>query len=997
MIAEPILNAILNLFAKAAFSLSSEEQQRVHKKVLSYLKKHLGLVDVSTYIGLYQELVELHLGMGEEAESVLKSAEGIATELKTLLQESEKYVTIGYFAELTTITEATLVQQIVHLLGRTFTVEEKFTSQIILFLKNAYSPQKENNNSEIKLLMKNQLAVMRSPIAKLLFISPTAIATAPIENINNTSSFRIDGQHLEYGGCYSFRPGQVLLDKHRNALYFDNLISEFTDEKNKSGANANVALTVTFQAINVNYLFPGSKHGLHDFSCNEKGGKMIGIMGASGAGKSTLLSILNGTLKANSGEILINGHSNKSDLCDGIIGNIPQDDLLFEDLTVFENLYYAARLCMSNLSDDELKVKVNSLLTELGQLQVQHLKVGSPLDKTISGGQRKRLNIALELIRGPSILFVDEPTSGLSSNDAENVMGLLKAQTACNKLVVVVIHQPSSKIFRMFDSLWILDNGGQFIFNGPPLEALVYFRSRADIPGAEEAICENCGHTSPEQIFEIIEDKTIDQNCQLTHTRKISPEKWREIYLQYQSKSETSIPTSEKHITKKHIHRPSLWGQFKVFFTRDIVARKANKEYLLITFLEPIILAVLIALICRGVNSTGFSYTFYDNKNIHIFFFMSVMVAIFLGLSVSAEEICRDRKILKRESFLNLSWWSYINSKIFYLSLISAIQMFLYVIISNSIIEIKDFNIKSWFVLFLCGLSSAVLGLNISATFRSPITIYILIPLILIPQMILSGAVIKYESLIAKNSLKRDVPFYTNIFFSRFAYEGLIVEQYVSNKYMKDLIESDALIKQAEYELDNYIPEVQSLNKSLILLFENKNPSLSKNISLLKNEIKKIESNSKIIFSNKNFMNIDSSNFNLSFVEQIDDYLLNYRKTVFEKRKEASAQKREIENEMNDESEVLKKRYSNQLIQRLVLNIDELQPVMVTNNGIYQNILPIYLIPESPYGNAHFMASKKKLGNLIFNTYTFNMLALFTFSLLLYIFLCFRRRSLSKN
>jgi len=183
--------------------------------------------------------------------------------------------------------------------------------------------------------------------------------------------------------------------------------------------------------------------GLQNISVAETGGKLIGIMGGSGSGKSTLLAVLNGSEKPSSGRVLINGiniHERPHDV-EGVIGFIPQDDLLMEDLTVYENLYYSARLCFGHYSDEEISDTVNRVLANLGLSEIKGLKVGSPLQKTISGGQRKRLNIGLELLREPTILFVDEPTSGLSSRDSENIMDLLKELTLRGKMIFVVIQR----------------------------------------------------------------------------------------------------------------------------------------------------------------------------------------------------------------------------------------------------------------------------------------------------------------------------------------------------------------------------------------------------------------------------------------------------------------------------------------------------------------------------------------------------------------------------
>src|SRR5690606_33085618 len=155
-------------------------------------------------------------------------------------------------------------------------------------------------------------------------------------------------------------------------------------------------------------------------------GSLAGIIGDSGAGKRTLLNLLTGILRPQSGSITINGVDihNTPQRLEGLIGYAPQDDLLIEDLTPYQTLYHHATLCFDHISKPNIKRKVLSLLRALGLYEIRDMKVGNPLNKKISGGQRKRLNIALELIREPAVMFMDEPTSGLSSRDSENIMDL---------------------------------------------------------------------------------------------------------------------------------------------------------------------------------------------------------------------------------------------------------------------------------------------------------------------------------------------------------------------------------------------------------------------------------------------------------------------------------------------------------------------------------------------------------------------------------------------
>src|SRR4030042_1978712 len=168
--------------------------------------------------------------------------------------------------------------------------------------------------------------------------------------------------------------------------------------------------------------------------------------------------------------------------------------MLIEELTVYQNLYFNARLCFGGYNEEQLKYTVEKVLLDLDLYEIKDLQVGDPMNKKVSGGQRKRLNIGLELLREPIVLFVDEPTSGLSSFDSQKVMSLLKNQALTGKLVFTIIHQPSSDILKMFDKLWILDKGGYMISDGDPVEALVYFKTETSQANAAESECQSCGN-----------------------------------------------------------------------------------------------------------------------------------------------------------------------------------------------------------------------------------------------------------------------------------------------------------------------------------------------------------------------------------------------------------------------------------------------------------------------------------------------------------------------
>ena len=422
-------------------------------------------------------------------------------------------------------------------------------------------------------------------------------------------------------------------------------------------------------------------------------------------------------------------------------------------------------------------------------------------------------------------MFVDEPTSGLSSRDSENIMDLLKELALKGKLIFVVIHQPSSDIYKMFDKLMILDVGGYPIYYGNPVEAVSYFKHLVNHVNAEESECIHCGNVNPEQIFNIIESKVLDEYGNLTFNRKVNPSIWNKHYKEliekdiHSEKKYTDIPESIFKI-------PNLFKQFKVFISRDVKSKLTNTQYLLINFLEAPILAFILAYLVRFYNTdvdTGKGYVFGENENIPAYMFMSVVVALFIGLTVSAEEIIRDKKIRKREAFLNLSKGSYLWSKISIMFLLSAFQTLTFVLVGNKILGIEGMYSDYWFVLFSISCFANILGLNISSAFNSAVTIYILIPFLIIPQLLLAGVVVKFDKLNPTISAQGSVPLTGEVMASRWAFEALAVNQFKNNKYQKNFYKFEKTISVAQYRKDYWIPKLESkLNKIDIEIKEGK-------------------------------------------------------------------------------------------------------------------------------------------------------------------------------
>ncbi len=231
--------------------------------------------------------------------------------------------------------------------------------------------------------------------------------------------------------------------------------------------------------------------------------------------------------------------------------------------------------------------------------------------------------------------------------------------------------------------------------------------------------------------------------------------------------------------------------------------------------LEAPLLAIILAVIIKYNSAPGGQeYMFRFNENFPPFLLMSIIVALFMGLTVSAEEIIRDRKILKRESFLNLSWNSYLMSKLTILFVLSAIQTFSFVVIGMIILEIEwAMLFPFWFVLFTTSCFASVLGLNISSAFNSAVTVYVMIPLLLIPQMILSGLLFNFDKLNSIISTKGKVPVIADLMASRWAYEALVVDQFKNNKFEKPFYQFDKIESQADFRASFLVNELDKKRK----------------------------------------------------------------------------------------------------------------------------------------------------------------------------------------
>ena len=794
-----------------------EENEKLYVK--TFLSQQIANQKVDEYYTLFEEFAGLRDDDAKEEEgeqkltSVIDSVRvlGICRKINKTLNQGQKVVVLVRMFELVNSETKFTPQRmaIISAAADVFKIPKTETTCIEKFILAAgpgditgsdvlVVNDQDNLSGETRHILTEQLDgsifILKVPSVELYFLK-----------YNGSAEIFLNGLPVGHDRIYLFASGSTIKLPKGKPLYYSDISAHFLQEKTTD--------RISYVADHISYAFPNGVPGIRDLSFAENQGNLVGIMGASGSGKTTLLNILSGLVPPSRGQILINGldlYAEKDPL-QGVIGLIPQDDLLIEELTVYQNIFYNARLCFRDLSDSDIQELSEKILNSLGLMDTKDLKVGSPFNKYISGGQRKRLNIALELIREPSILFVDEPTSGLSSKDSENVMDLLRELALKGKLVFVVIHQPSSEIYKMFDKIIFLDAGGYMIYYGNPVEAVMYFKRKDAQINADIGECPVCGNVNPELIFNIIESRVVDEFGNYVNERKVSSEKWAQMFEEEQRAEPGERAVNEiREVPPRNLRIPSWPVQYIIYFIRDFLSKASNRQYVLFTLLEAPVLGFILSYIIRYIaDPTSGTYIFRENENIPIYIFMSLIVALFLGLIVSAEEIFRDRKLLKREAFLNLSRSSYLLAKISILLLISAIQTITFVIIGNSILGIRGMTFAYWFALFTTAACANMLGLNVSASFNSAITIYIVIPLIMIPMMILSGAMFPFDKLNRTVGSVDKVPVIAEIMPTKWSYEALMVHQFRNNRFQRQFYDIKKAESMADFRQVYLLPELR--------------------------------------------------------------------------------------------------------------------------------------------------------------------------------------------
>lgn len=524
-----------------------------------------------------------------------------------------------------------------------------------------------------------------------------------IKDNNSTNGIMINGELLT--GEISLKERDVILIANAKLIFYKNNILYQTYDSGVSLKAADITKTVKVK---------GKKKDISQHvSLSIKPGQFVAFVGGSGAGKSTFMNCISGVSRPTSGKVYVNGNDlfKNYAVLKNIIGYVPQQDIVFTDLTLKDMLKYAAELRMpDDATEEEKKNRIKSVLETVELTGKEDVMI-----KNLSGGQRKRASIAVELIADPKLFFLDEPTSGLDPGTERSIMKTLRKMADSGKTIILVTHTTLN--LHLCDKIAFFGTEGRLCFSGAPNEALSFFNV-----------------TDFVDIYTLLNEDTKTWYDKFNNSE----------YKDHITKEDSGKTTKEKN-------KKSFAKQFLTLSKRYAKTIINNKQQLLLLLAQAPIIAYLLSLVV-----TDNLFNSYDETKTLLFAMASA--SIWLGLLNSIQEICKERVILQKEYMANLKLSAYLGSKMLIQCLLGFIQAVLLVTTFSLLVEVPSTGVvTSWYlettvVCFTTIISASSLGLVVSSLSKNSSVAMSFAPLLLVPQLLFSGMLFPLEGVVDKIS-----------------------------------------------------------------------------------------------------------------------------------------------------------------------------------------------------------------------------------------------------
>ncbi|MGH4050564.1 MAG: FHA domain-containing protein [Clostridium sp.] len=532
-----------------------------------------------------------------------------------------------------------------------------------------------------------------------------------IEDLNSTNGTYLNGEYL---GCKTaLKENDVIVVGNTKIIFKDNALNYNVISKGLRLDAIHISKVVKDTK---GLLRSKSKKILDDITISIKPGELVALIGGSGAGKSTFMDALNGFRLPTEGKVYINNDDfyENYNLYKSVLGYVPQQDIVYDALTIKKMLMYAAELRMpQDTTKEELLERVHQVLEEVELTSRENVLI-----KQLSGGQKKRVSIAVELIADPKLFFLDEPTSGLDPGMERNMMKLLRKLADNGKTIILITHATAN--INLCDKAVILGNGGKLCYFGLPEGSLSFFE--------------------------------VEEYADIYDLINFEADKWRGLFLKSQYNAYYKALDNKKFSESKNtgkLNKKNSINGFKqcVIFSRrylELITKDTGRLAFLLA--QPVIIALLLSMVLK---SNAFSY-YEDAKSV---IFTLACAGVWVGVLNSIQEICKERTVYLRERAVNLKLFPYVMSKIIILGVLSFLQSTLLVLFFSVFVKVSGDGlignrlIETFITVFLTTFSSMAMGLTISTMVTNTDRAMGIAPIILIPQLVFTGLVFKLDGL----------------------------------------------------------------------------------------------------------------------------------------------------------------------------------------------------------------------------------------------------------
>ena len=649
-------------------------------------------------------------------------------------------------------------------------------------------------------------------------VAPTSDGMLTVTDLGSTNGTHVEGKRIPPNVPVKIKPGdKIFVGPYAIFLGVENNSVRCwvdSDRADWSGNLVEIEALDLFLQVQDREDKAKNKTLLNHVTFKAHPGDLIALMGPSGAGKTTLLTVLNGYLRPTSGEVRVNGESLYAiyDALRGSIGYVPQDDIVHSELTVFEAIKYSAQFRLpADFGEDEINRRVEQVIKDLGLEQVKNLEIGKPERKVLSGGQRKRVNIALELVTDPALMFLDEPTSGLAADDTVALIDLLAhLSKKYGKTIIVTIHQPAREEYEKFNLALIMGFGGDPLYYGPTGKESYDFFGRY-------VASKGIAIDNPRDMFDLLKKREEEAVASgrfpdKAAARSAAAQQWRSEYYNEQNPVWRKMYTGTRQPGKPSASRaPSrarvpLFRQFWLLFKRYATVKKRDTAGTAILLAQAPIIGVLLAVVfsdpakmpnlwCQqlvqgmengtqaGLMKAGKSldpaclqdigrFTKVTDFSSAIFFL--TVAALWFGTSNAAREIVSEQAIYRRERMVNLSIFNYVMSKFTFLALLCTVQCTVLLGIVYPGLGLADYSpitaVMMLGYMIVTAVCAASIGLLLSTVVTSSEAAMALTPIALIPQVVLGGRIVPMTNKSWLQYIMAAIP-------SRWSFEGLLAAE----------------------------------------------------------------------------------------------------------------------------------------------------------------------------------------------------------------------------